>query len=137
MKAIKNKPARKRLTGKQKAFADAILANPTTTGKAAAQVAYGVTGNTAEVMAYENLRNPHIMQYLENHATNAELAVIEALNATQPIYMKGIRIDEIPDNQIRLAAAKDILDRIHGKPTQKIETRNTSVAITVDLTHTT
>jgi hypothetical protein len=37
-------------------------------------------------------------------------------------------------DEVKLAASKDILDRVHGKATQKIEQSTTGVTLNIDLT---
>lgn len=141
MRATKNKPGypAHKLTRKQKAFADKIINEPKISATQAVIQAYGkptkpVTYGSARMMAAENLAKPNILKYLHAHAVIAESKVIEAMDATQKVYMKGTPIDEIPDNAIRLQAANSILDRVHGKATQRVESTNTSVSIKLDLT---
>lgn len=122
-----------KLTAKQKAFADAILANPKITGTQAAMQAYdAVSERTAQTIASENLSKPMIMEYLTNKAIEAEYQVFDLMQRT------GSLATEHPGYaSVSLAAAKDILDRVHGKPTQRIESKSTSVTIHIDLASTT
>lgn len=127
------------MTGKQKAFADVILRDPKTTLKAAAKEAYGVDGNLAEVMGYENIRKPQIMQYLQKHATKAEMVLINAMNATKKVYKFNPEtktnefMEEVDDHLIRLKAADSILDRVHGKAKQSVEVTQTTLNVSIDL----
>lgn len=127
MKTKSFKPG-KRLTAKQKAFADKILANPFITGKQAAQEVYNPQNpHTSEVIAYENLRKPDIMIYLNEHAVEAEKTVYQVMKSSRDLK------EDSSHATVALRAASDILDRVHGKPTQRTETVSTGVTINIDL----
>lgn len=118
-----------KLTAKQKAFADALLANPKMSGTQAAMQTYDTASTmTARALASENLAKPNIMEYLTSHAQEAEYEVFELMKRTSKMA------EESPGYaSVSLAAAKDILDRVHGKATQRVETTSTAVAINIDL----
>lgn len=110
----------KDMTGKQKAFADALIADPKTTLKQAASQAYGHTGNLAEVTGYQNIRKPQIVAYLDKHAEKAKNKIVQLVDSEK--------------EDIALRASVDIMDRVHGKATQRIEQHTTGVVLTIDLT---
>lgn len=110
-----------KLTRKQKAFVDLLIANPKMSATKAVLQTYNVSNNhSAEVVASENLSKPVIMQHLHDNASRAEQTIVNLLESKK--------------EEVKLASAKDILDRVHGKATQKIEQQTTGVALTIDLT---
>ncbi len=117
MKTVK-KP---RLTRKQKAFVDEILNDPKISATQAALKTYDVNNDvTAASVGYENLRKPQILQYLADHAKDAEMTVIEHMHQRK-------------DKRLSFDAAKDVLDRTHGRATQRTEVTSTGVNLTIDL----
>lgn len=118
-----------KLTRKQQVFVDELIANPKQSATKAALKAYSTKADTvASAVASENLRKPSIMQWLADHAAKAEMAVTEIMTYSleqgreSPAYAG-----------VGLAAAKDVLDRVHGKATQKVEVQSQAVIITIDL----
>ncbi len=121
------------MTGKQKAFADQVLANPTKPKKKIIMDVYDVTiERAAEVMASENLRKPAIMAYLDKHAVVAEETLYDIMQDSRS-KSKTFSKEGAAYAGVAVTAAKDILDRIHGKATQRIESRSESVIIGIDL----
>lgn len=118
-----------KLTRKQQAFVDKLIAEPKISATKAALATYNVNNDvTAASVASENLRKPQIMAWLADHAKDAEHAITEVMNYS---IAKG---QESPAYaSVGLAAAKDVLDRVHGKATQRIEQTSTSVIIGIDL----
>jgi hypothetical protein len=125
-----------KLTAKQKAFADALLADKKMSATQSALLAYGkpnkpTTYNTAKMIASENLAKPNIMAYLANHAIDAENTLVEVMNEAKQL------VAESPGYaSVARQSASDILDRVYGKATQRIESTSTSVVIGIDLTST-
>lgn len=118
------------LTAKQKAFADAILANPNASATSAALKAYDTKEyNTAAALASENLGKPNILAYLQDHAIEAEHTVFDVMLTSKALA------EDASHASVALRAASDILDRVHGKAVQKQEISVQSVAISLDLTH--
>lgn len=129
------------LTRKQKAFADKLLSDVKVSGKQAITEVYGkpggklVEGNTAEVMASENLRNPKIMAYLHSKSDLAEDTLVELMEVSKT-YAKSQKNRGQQGAQyanVAVSAAKDILDRVHGKATQRVENTTILTNITIDL----
>ncbi len=97
----------RKITKKQKAFADKHL--ETGNGTKSALETYDTQDeNTAAVIASENLRKPKIIEYLEGHGKNAATEIVRL----------GLKAN---NENVRLGANKDILDRIGLKPTEKHE----------------
>jgi phage terminase small subunit len=114
----------KKLTRKQKAFADTLLNNPKISGTQAALQTYGkpdkpATYGTAQQLAYDNLMKPNIQIYMEEHVDKAKNKIVTLVNSDR--------------EEIALNASKDILDRVHGKATQRIEQHSTSVNLNLSL----
>jgi hypothetical protein len=123
------------LTPKQKAFADAILDNPTITGaQAVIQAGYDVTTeNSARVLASENLTKHNIQLYLANHLEEAERVMIELMRLSKDYATDGGK-EGAAYATVALNASKDIQDRIKGKAVQQIEQRSTKLVISIDMT---
>ncbi len=122
------------MTGKQKAFADKILAEPTKPKKQIVKEVYNVTTDrAAEVMASENLRKPAIMAYLNKHAEQAEKTLYDVMNSSSKYGQADSTRDGAAHASVAVAAAKDILDRVHGKAKQSVDVHSTSVVIGIDL----
>jgi phage terminase small subunit len=123
------------LTGKQKAFADYLLANPTKPkADAVIQAGYKIAKRgTASQVAHENLKKPEIMLYLAKHSDTASNTVLEVLNhSKQQMYSDDKR--GVDWGNLAEKTANSILDRVHGKARQQIEVQSTHVSITLDLT---
>lgn len=120
LKVLNNKKLPK-LTRKQEVFVNALLGDTKVSGAEAARRAYNVTtDNAARAIASENLTKPNVMQHLQANSERAEQVIVSLLAADK--------------DEVKLAASRDILDRVHGKATQKIEQTTTGVTLTIDLT---
>lgn len=120
LKVINNKQLPK-LTRKQQAFVNELIANPKQSVTQATLKTYNVKdANVARAVGSENLAKPSIMQHLVANSVRAEEKIVELLEAEK--------------QEVQIQAAKDILDRVHGKATQKIEQTTTGVTLTIDLT---
>ncbi len=110
-----------KLTRKQKAFADKIIENPKISAAQAVRETYPIKqeGSTARTMASQNLANPSIQLYLNEHVEKAKNKVVTLVDSER--------------EEIALNASKDILDRVHGKATQRIESHSTSVNLNLSL----
>lgn len=84
------------------------------------QVHTGASDITARTNSHKLLQKPESQIYLQQHSDMARNKVVELLNAKK--------------EEVQLASAKDILDRVHGKAVQQIEQRTTGVTLTIDLT---
>lgn len=123
-----------KLTRKQKAFADELLQNPKRSATQAVMNTYDVQKRrTAEVIASENLRKPEIMKYLHDNAGEAESTVITVMNYSKELGRTGDKSGAAYAS-VALASAKEILDRVHGKATQRTEVTSKKVSVHIDLT---
>lgn len=114
-KKFTGKGATRKLTKKQKDFANEYL--ETGIGNLAVKKAkYKVsTDESARAIASQNLTKPNVKEYLESHAPQA-----------------AIRIKELSDQDenlpVALGASKDILDRAGYKPVEKTESLHLHLA---------
>jgi phage terminase small subunit len=123
-----------KLTDKQKAFADALLNNPQASAAQAAEETYNIENkHIAEVIGSENLKKPEIIRYLQQNASEAELVMLDIMRTSQKYAKTGSR-EGAAYASVGVSAAKDILDRVHGKATQRTELISKKVSVTIDLT---
>lgn len=132
-KASSGKPAKDRpLTPKQKAFVQELLDNPKQSATQAALKTYGkpdkpINYNTARSLASENLAKPAIQTKLAQYNDMVESTLLQTVQEWGSHERPRQR--EIAQN-----AAMYIHDKVHGKATQKVETRSEQVTISIDLT---
>jgi hypothetical protein len=126
IKHMKTSPkVTKRPSGYLKANSKKVLDIIATQKKKNATEAYrqvygDVAPITARANAYQLLQKPSAQIYLQTHIDNARQTVVDLLKSEK--------------DDIRLRSAQDILDREHGKATQRIEQQTTGVTLTIDLT---
>lgn len=120
------------LTPKQKAFIQELLDNPKQSATQAVLKTYGKPGKpptylSAGQIATDNLKKPQIITKLAQYNDLVESTLLQTVqdwgNHERP------RQREIAQN-----AAMYIHDKVHGKATQKVETRSEAVTISIDLT---
>lgn len=124
-----------KLTRKQKAFADYLIANPKASATEAVKHAYDIknhNNSTARSVANEIRTKPSVQRYLELHADNAKNTVLEVMEYSKTLGKTGTK-EGASYASVALAAAKDVIDRVDGKATQRIEQTSQSVNITIDL----
>lgn len=116
------------LTTKQRAFIKELVDNPKKSATQAALKAYDTDSpQVAQAIASENLSKPMIRSELAKYNGMLESALINT-------------VDEWKDHErprqreIAMDVAKYVHDKIHGKATQKVETRSESLEIHIDLT---
>lgn len=110
-----------KLTRKQAKFVEVLVSNPKASATEAAVQAYNVKSRlVGRTIAGENMTKPNILQHLVANSERAEQKIVDLMEAEK--------------DEVKLAAAKDILDRVHGKATQKIEQSSTGVTLNIDLT---
>lgn len=121
------------LTRKQQAFVQQLVDNPKMSATEAALKTYNTEAPTvANAIASENLRKPSVIQWLEDHAKQAENAVTEIMSYATDEGKRGGHVGAAYAG-VGLSAANSILDRVHGKATQKVEVQSKAVVITIDL----
>ncbi len=121
-----NKP----LTRKQTAFVKHLIEHPKDSGTEAVMQTYDVKSRqTAESIAYENLRKPEIVTELAKYNSNIEQIIVDKtfkLSSSE-------KLEEVKEG---LLNARWMHDKINGKATQKIEQQSTKLVINIDLTGT-
>lgn len=108
------KPSEFKLTPKQKKFVKHYI--ETGNGTKSAKLA-GYSEVSAATQAYENLRKPHILAKLEASTEQAEGVILSLMHSGET-------------GDLKLKAAREVLDRTIGKPVQRSE--SVSVNITVE-----
>ena len=127
------KPAKDRpLTPKQKAFVQELLDNPKQSATQAVLKTYGKPGKpvtylSARNIASENLTKPNIMTKLAQYNDMVESAILQTISDWKDH-------DKPRQREIAMNQAQFVHDKIHGKATQKVETRSEQVTISIDLT---
>lgn len=123
-----------KLTRKQKVFVQYIVDNPKEPLKNAAKAAYNVrTERSSEVMASENMTKPEILAELSKYSNDAELALVEVLKTAVEFSKLG-NTAGASYGATAITAANSVLDRLHGKATQRVEMTKKSVTLNIDLT---
>lgn len=130
------------LTRKQAAFVRHLIENPKASATRAVKATYGkpdkpVTELAARSIAHENIMKPNIQLELAKHSATAELAMLEVLNYSKEYGRDSENRNGASYASVAVSVAKDILDRVHGKATQRVETTSTAVVLNIDLTKTT
>ena len=119
-----------KLTRKQKAFADELINNPKQSATQAIEKTYNTTSKgTASSVATENLRKPAIMAYLATHDIDAQNIIVEVMNNSSLLK------DEPAHARLALDSAREVLNRVHGLPTARIEAHSTVVTLNLDLSN--
>ena len=123
-----------KLTKKQKAFADKLIANPKMSATQAALQVYGkpnkpTTYHTAGDIASSNLKKPELLKYLNKHIETAEIVILDVMQNSSKLK------DEPQHANIALAASKQVLDRTLGLPVARHENLTTSVNLNLDLSN--
>lgn len=120
-----------KLTRKQMVFADEYIANGGNWTQASKK-AYNIWGKwwsktkkqattTAEVIAVENLWKPSIQHYLQSYWDVAWSRIKELIHSEK--------------ESIALEAAKYTYDQVRGKSIQKIETKNETQTININMNY--
>lgn len=110
-----------KLTRKQKAWSDTYLKDKKASLAEIARQTYNVTDTkTAYAISRQNLENTGIQIYLQEHIDKAQKKIVDLLDADK--------------EEIQLRSAQDILDRTHGKATQRTEVEHRGVTLNIDLT---
>lgn len=122
-----------KLTRKQKALADYILEHPKESATEAAMQTQAVTNRkSASVVATNTLKQPHVQAYMLEHSQIASDTMFEIMETSKK-FSKGGGKEGAAYAGVAVTVAKDIMDRVHGKATQKIETESRIVSINIDL----
>lgn len=128
-----NTPKKDRpLTKKQTAFVKELIDNPKQSATQAVLKTYGkpdkpIDYNTARSLASENLAKPAIQSKLIQYSDMVEQAIVQTIQDWKDH-------DKPRQREIAMSQAQFVHDKIHGKATQKVETRSEQVTISIDLT---
>jgi|TARA_R110002049_G_scaffold190150_2_gene358796 phage terminase small subunit len=118
----------RKLTHRQTALVDTLVANGCTIKVAAAEAGYAA-GEAGRVSASKALRQPHVQQYMmqrvnEQLGLNATTAAVRVMNLAN-----GARSE-----YVQLEAAKDILDRAGYKPIDRSQVQVAGdIRVSIDL----
>lgn len=130
---VKHKP-RKRLTRKQQLFVKTAIENPKASGADIARAISDkpISDSHATTLAHRMLTNGDVQLELSKYSNHAENVLIEVMNYSAELGKQGTAAGASYAS-VASSNAKDVLDRVHGKATQKIESKNTTVTLTLDL----
>lgn len=128
-----HKPS-KRLTGKQRQFVQAIVKNPSQPAyKAVQEAGYNAKDmNVASSIAVENLQKPAILAELAKYDETAQNTVIEVMNYSKELGKSGTTAGASYASTA-VQSANSLLDRIHGKSTQRTEVTSKAVVLNINL----
>lgn len=119
---MSNASKTRKLRPKSKAFADKLLNNPKITLTQAYLDTHETTNRDVARVEGSNLaRSPAVMKYLEAHSEQAEHRIVELMQQNE-------------DKRLAFDASRDILDRKHGKATQRTEVQTMGISLNIDLT---
>jgi hypothetical protein len=135
-KKLNDAVSNKKLTMKQARFVRYLLENPKASATAAALFAYDTLSvNAAAQIGSDNLRKDQVMAVLNDAAEEAESVITSVMRVAKGFSTSGDKVGAAYATVAR-AAANDVLDRIHGKPTQRTESTQAVININMDLTGT-
>jgi uncharacterized membrane protein YfhO len=124
------KPKQRKLTGKQQAFVNELINNPTSTATEAYKKAYNPTTTNRQVIhngASEVRNNPTVKSELAKYSGLYE----QVLNDTVEEWGHE---DNTRKREIATTIALALHDKVHGKATQKVQTTSEVVSIAINLT---
>lgn len=108
-----------RLAPKTKQLIDLLIDNPKLTQTEAYLMLHDTTRKAARTNASRALASDGAQIYRASHVSAARRRIVQLVKSG--------------NESIALKAAQDILDREHGKPTQKHESKQTVVRVELDL----
>lgn len=131
----------RKATRKEQAFVQAIVGDHKLTQRDAYRQAYNaerMTDASVDVEASKTLRKPQVQLELAKYSGKAENVLLEVMNYSNEYGREKSGSKEQGAAYAAIAArvADSMLDRIHGKATQRIEAQSTSVVLNIDLTGT-
>ena len=123
-----NVPKLRKLTKRQTALVDTIVANGCTIAKAAEIAGYS-SGESGRVTATKTMKLPHVQQYLMTRM-NEEFGISATLAAgTVRRLAMGAKSE-----YVQLEASKDLLDRAGYKPIDRSQVQGAGdIRVTIDL----
>lgn len=116
------------LTISERRLAKLLLANPDMTDKEAGLTVFNTTNpEHARQTALQTRNRPAVMAYMEAHGGLAEKTAVEVLRNARK------RKDKLGWQRLAADQSERILDRLHGKPTQRTEVNGRVLNVTIDL----
>lgn len=111
------------LTPQQKAYADAKLNNPPTISKShlIREINPNITKGTAQQLVKQYENNQSISIYTDEQINQASNNIVDIANNAK-------------NENVKLSANQDILDRTQGKAIQQVQTTSKTININIDLT---
>jgi len=118
----------KKVTAKQAALVDTLVASGCTIKEAAAQAGYAA-GESGRVSASKALRQPHVQQYMMQRVSEQI-----GLNATTAAARVMKLATGAKSEYVQLEASKDILDRAGFKPIDRSQVQVAGdIRVSIDL----
>lgn len=100
---------------------DKLLADPKISQTDAyAEVHSTSNRQTARTNAHKLVKSTSAQIYLQKHIDKAQKRIVELISTDK--------------EDIALRASQDVMDRAHGKATQRVEQHKTGITLTIDLT---
>lgn len=117
-----------KLTDKQIALVDTLVANPCTIKEASTLAGYS-EGESGRVSASRALKQPHVQAYMMQRV--ADTLGMHATSAVQKLVSLS---DSARSEYVQLEASKDILDRAGVKaPDKHLHLHSADVKVSIDL----
>jgi len=121
-------PADRKLTDKQTALVDIMVAEGLSPAKAAVKAGYS-EGKAGYVSAYRALKTPHVQQYMMQRM-NEEFGV----SATVAVGTVRRLAQSAKSEYVQLEASKDLLDRAGYKPIDRSQVQVAGdIKVSIDL----
>jgi phage terminase small subunit len=121
-------PADRKLTDKQTALVDIMVAEGLSPAKAAVKAGYS-EGKAGYVSAYRALKTPHVQQYMMQRM-NEEFGI----SATVAVGTVRRLAQSAKSEYVQLEASKDLLDRAGYKPIDRSQVQVAGdIRVSIDL----
>ena len=118
----------RKLTTKQMALVDTLVATGCTITQAASQAGYA-RGDSGRVTASKALKLPHVQQYMMMRVQDTI-----GLNATKAVAQVSKLATSAKSEYVQLEASKDILDRAGDKPIERAQVQLAGdISVSIDL----
>jgi|TARA_R110001606_G_scaffold142036_1_gene281376 phage terminase small subunit len=118
----------RKLTTKQMALVDTLVATGCTITQAASQAGYA-RGDSGRVTASKALKLPHVQQYMMMRVQDTI-----GLNATKAVAQVSKLATSAKSEYVQLEASKDILDRAGYKPIERAQVQLAGdISVSIDL----
>jgi hypothetical protein len=127
-----------RLTRKQAAFVRRLIEEPKISATQAYLQSYNTTSvNAAKVEASRTLAKPNVLAVLRDAVEEAESTLTNLQRRATKIATSDSSKTGAAWASVARGTANDILDRVHGKATQRTEVTQAVVTLNIDLSSST